>query len=130
MVTPSPTPPSSKKVHPADEVRFSLLPCKVRENKFVPSGDEPQDFSWRTLCARFAPARTREAVLPLRQLQMGGFVGLVRGPRGISNFVLVNADRSGRFDQGLIKDKEFAHRVVEVFRVERADWGVRTIEPV
>lgn len=125
----APTPPP-KKIHPADVIRFALLPCKVRENRFVPAEDTVVEFSWKTLCAKFAPTRTREAVVPLRQLQMGGFVGLVRGPRGVSNFVLVNADRSGRFDQGIIKDKDFASRVVEVFRVERADWGARTIELV
>lgn len=121
--------PAAQKPKPAEVIRFLLQPCKLRDNRVVPTDDPPVEYSWQSLCAKFAPARTREAMLPLRSLQLGAYVGLVRGPKGApANFVFVNADRSGKLSGALIKDSSFPERVIEVYRADKVDWGARTIE--
>ena len=125
MAAPAPAP---KKVHPADVVRFVLRRCKLRGDRIVPTEEDTVEFSWRSLCAKFAPTKSRTALMSLRSMQLGSFVGLVDGPAGPSNFVFMNADRSGKLGSGLIKDDDFPKRVIEVFRVEHVDWSTKTIE--
>jgi hypothetical protein len=110
--------------------RFVLRPCKLRESRFVPLDGDPLVLNWKELCGKLAPSRAREAVLTLRALTIGAFVGLLRRSSGgpPSNFVLVNQDRSGNVAYVLHKDTSFEERLIEVYLVEEVEWSARTTE--
>lgn len=110
--------------------RFALTPCKLRADRFVPQDGDPIDLDWRTLCERLAPSRSRTALITLRQVQQGAYVGLVRGPGGPRTFLLANADRSGDLTGILKKDPSFADRLLEVWRVDQVKWDCKTTEPL
>jgi hypothetical protein len=121
---------ASSKQHPRDVVRVVLRPCKIWQDRVVPTDSPDVEFSWRALLAKFAPIPSKNASLAMRSLQQGSYVGLVRreGEVRPSFFVFMNADRSNRLGTGLIKDTDFPNRVVEVYRVEKADWGTSVVE--
>lgn len=105
--------------------RFVLQLCRLRSQTLVPRRDEnPLDLDWDGLVARLAPAKTQQAMMTLRRLQVGAFVGLSRHPSTdqVGNFLLINPDRSGRLGWLLAQDRSFSNRLIEVFRVQEAEW--------
>jgi hypothetical protein len=104
--------------------RFVLQPCRFREGWLVPVKDEsPLVVDWRELSARFAPSKEPRALSVLRLLQTGAYLGLVKGPRGPSNFVVVNPDRSGNITKIVKRDPSFAGRLISAYRVDEVQWA-------
>jgi len=111
--------------------RFVLTPCKLREMWLVPQKNQPPIIlTWPELLKRLAPSRDPRAVGNLQFLQPQSFVGLLHHPlsKTPSNFVMTNADRSGSIERVLKRDPTFAGRLVEVFRVEEAEYDARMTE--
>lgn len=106
---------------------FVLKPCKLREDRFVQTDDDPLKLSWKDLLAKFAPRRSQKAVLCLRGIRIGGYVGVAKGPQP-TVFFFINADRSGKINPQLIKNKQWVEKVGEVYYVETADWGAQVTE--
>ena len=116
--------------------RYLLQPCKLREDRIVPIKNVgPVEFTWKELVERLAPSRTDKALKSLYFLQPGSFVGLLKHPhprkreREVVNFVYVGQGRTGIISGPLARDPSFASRVIEVYRVERADRGMKVSEP-
>lgn len=107
---------------------FVLKPCRVRQGRFVPTKDEALTLGWKELVAKFAPQRSRNAILCLRYLRIGGYVGLAQTPQGLACFYYGNTDRSGRIAPELVKDEQWASRIQEVFLVEKAQWATKVVE--
>lgn len=110
--------------------KFLLRPCKVRGGHIVDSKDEAVEMDWDALCKKLAPSKDRQALMNLRTLQIGAFVGLSTNTRlrRVGNFVLLNQDRSGNLRWILKKDPEFERRVLEVYRVEDVRWDSKVVE--
>ena len=101
-----------------------LTPCKLRLDRIVPQkGAESLVLDWRETVKRLAVSGQPTALANLRRMDRGSFVGLARDARGqIRNFVLKNPDRSDKVDWLLARDPSFPDRLVEVYRVEAAQW--------
>jgi len=109
--------------------RFVLQPCGVREDRFVlRRKEEPVEFDWPSLRAKFVPSGSRAGQANLCRLEPMMYVGLIRTRRGIGNFILQNQGRNGMAAFMLRKDPFFLERVEEVYRVEEADYGHRCAE--
>lgn len=108
-----------------------LTPCKLRNDRIVPVKDVPAlRMEWAEIRERLAPSREENALLNLRKLDKGSFVGLLRAKTGeVRNFILKNPDRSDTVDWLLEKDPTFPERLIEVFRVEEANWEASMSEP-
>lgn len=116
--------------------RYVLQPCKLREDRLVPIKNAgPVEFTWRELVERLAPSRTDKALKGLYFLQPGSYVGLLKHPHPrkresvVVNFVYVGQGRTGLLSGPLAQDPSFASRIIEVFRVERAERDTRVSEP-
>lgn len=116
--------------------RFLLQPCKLREDRFVPIKNVgPVEFTWKELVERLAPSRTDKALKSLYFVQPGSFVGLLKHPhprkreREVVNFVYVGQGRTGIISGPLAHDPSFANRIIEVYRVEKADRDMKMSEP-
>lgn len=103
---------------------FLLQPCKIRENRFVPTKDEAVAFDWADLCTRLAPSESVKAKSSLRRAESQGFIGLTRHEASGESctFVFCNQDRSNSIDWLIKQDPSFPGRVLEVYRVESIDW--------
>ena len=112
--------------------KFTLTKCKLREDKFVKEAAfDSFSTDWDQLVERLAPSKTKEALMNLRQLQPGAFVGLARdknNPENIRNFVLLNTDRSAKLDWVLKKDPSFEDRLIEVYKVEHVQLDATVLE--
>ena len=113
--------------------RYVLQPCKVREDQLVPQKDtEPVTFDWPQLCAKFASfkGQGRVALLNLGHLRVSGFLGLIRSAKEgqVTNFILLNQDRTGSIDWLMKKDPTFESRLIEVYRVEVAERDAKLLE--
>jgi hypothetical protein len=111
--------------------RFVLSPCKLRESRLVAQkGESPVTLNWPELCKLLAPSRDPQAFQVLQLLRAQAFVGLTKHPRGngVTNFVLLNADRSGDLKQILKRDPTFGDRLESVYRVEEARWDASVKE--
>lgn len=118
-------------------MRFVLQPCKLRRNRLVSiRGADPVTLDWDGLAARFvahvpAASPERTTVLQgLRRLRVADYVGLVR-PRGEPEtsperrlFVYGSPGHDGDASSILRLDEEWPTRLVEVWRVEEADFEV------
>lgn len=111
-----------------DSNLFVLQPCRVRQGFFAATKDAPITLNWKELVAKFAPHRSRNGLLCLRNLQIGGYVGLVNSPQGLSVFYYGNLDRSGKIAAAVVKDETWSERVAEVYLVEKAQWAAKVVE--
>jgi hypothetical protein len=116
--------------------RFVLQPCKLRENRLVPlKNTAPVEFTWKELVERLAPSRTDKALKSLYFLQPGSFVGLLKHPnprkreKEVVNFVYVGQGRTGLLLGPMAQDPTFAERLIEVYRVEKAEKDMKMSEP-
>lgn len=98
--------------------RIVLQPCKLREDEFVPTKEQPSVFDWKQLSKKLAPSRDIKARHNLLLLQPQAFVGLLVTSKGASNFVLMNENRSGNIATIVARDPSFLDRLLEVYRVE------------
>ena len=108
---------------------FVLQPCHLREGKFAPiKGSEPLSLGWKELVTKLAPSRERTSLMNLRAMQAGAYVGLTKREGKVTNFLLLNQDRSAKLDWVLKKDPSFELRLVEVYRVDEAQWDATVHE--
>ncbi len=107
---------------------FVLQPCRIRQGQFVPTKDEALTVNWTELVKKFSPQRLRNAVLCLRHLRMGGFVGLAKSVQGPAVFYYSNLNRNGKISTDLVKDDKWSEKIIEVYRVEKAQWATKVIE--
>jgi hypothetical protein len=109
---------------------FVLQPCKIRENRLVPTKDEAVTLSWDDFCKRLAPSRSLRAKSNLRRAGTNAFIGLLRNAQTQEpcNFILQNQDRSGSIEWLLKQDPSFSNRLLEVYRVESAEWDIKLEE--
>lgn len=109
--------------------RFVLYPARLRDGKLVALKDEePLELGWKELRDRFAPSRSRQGLLVLRNLRQGSFIGTRKRGEQISNFMLEAAGKSSDISKQLSKDPYLAESIVEVFYVELAEWDVALAE--
>ena len=110
--------------------QFVLQPCKLRNSDFVPTKDEVVTFSWKEMLNRFAVSGTRQAVLNVRGIKLGSFIGMAVDPRTgkPTNFYLWNPDFSGSLVGKIKKDPGFTDRILEVYRVEHVEWDAQVKE--
>ncbi len=111
--------------------RYVLQPCKLREDQLVPQkGVGTVEYDWNKLQETFAPSKSRTALLNISNLRVGQYVGLVRRADAseVTNFTLMNQDRTGRVDWLLKKDPSFEKRLVSVYKVEVAERDARIEE--
>ena len=108
----------------AGTASFTLQPCKVWQDRFVPTkGEGPVDFDWPSLCSKLAPKQSVRGLRTLTLLRKGAFVGLVQSRLGPANFLFAPNGQSNSFKYLLRKDPRFGDRVIEVYRVVNVDWG-------
>lgn len=111
--------------------RFSLMPCRLREDRFVPDkGADLVNMTWRELAEKLAPSNRVEALRTLQYVQRGAYVGLLDRRDGPpSNFCFVAQDRSGNIGEILRRNPAFASRVLEVYQVVEIDHEAGMLEP-
>ena len=109
---------------------FRLQPCKLRDGWFVPKkATAAIEVDWNGLRTRVAPSATPRAQSVLRNIAAQAYVGTLKQPNGtVTNFVIRNADLSGDIRGVLKRDPLFAHRLVDVYRVDSVVWDDKTIE--
>lgn len=109
---------------------FRLQKCHLRQDRLVPTKDEPVSVSWEDLLNRVAPSKSRNAKLQLRTMKRGTFVGLTKSPdaKERCNFLLHNTNNTGKIDWLLKKDPSFATRLLEVYRIESFTWDSKIEE--
>lgn len=104
---------------------FTLLPCRHRGGKFVARREsEPVELELQALVEKFGinPSLPRD-MQKICMLQPNAYVGTTRTSKGGRNsFVLRNHDRSSNFAWVHKQDPTFEGRIVEVYRVDRAEW--------
>ena len=106
-------------------MKFVLQPCHVRADRVAPDKSNPVVLhSIHDLVEKFRPSTPGER-LQIRSMRLGAYVGLIRGSQSgnVVPFVLWNRDRSNKIKWLLKKDPKFPTRLVEIYRVEEADWG-------
>lgn len=110
--------------------RFILSPCKFREDRVVPTGEDPVSLDLRELMARFVPSGNKAELLKLRALRLGSYVGHCKGGRTGREvlFVLASMDRTNKVTWLLKGDPSFPSRVLDLYRVDVLDWGSRVEE--
>jgi hypothetical protein len=107
----------------------SLLQAKLREGKLVPvKGADPLILDWTGLRDRLAPGRSRVALMMLRALKPGAYVGTRRLGARTTTFTLEAAGRSSKLPRAIQTDPGFADSLVEVFYVQDVDWEARIVE--
>ncbi len=109
---------------------FILQPCKLREDRFVPTKAEPMQVGWVDLCNRLAPNKSPQALMTLRRLEHSAYVGLALDlkTKNAQNFFLMNFDRSNRVGWLLKKDPSFSERLIEVYRVDGVTYDSKVEE--
>lgn len=108
---------------------FVLQPARLRETKFaLQRGVNPVTMDWSQLRDRFAPSRSKIALMLLRQIKPGTFVGTRRKGDRVSTFIMDAAGCSRDIGRQLRADPNLVDDIVEVFLVATADWDVRLFE--
>lgn len=110
--------------------RYVLKPCKLREECLVPSKEPAIEFDWTSLKSELAPSNNPVGIRNLRVLQVQAFVGLLAHPKTgvLTNFVLINQDRSGDLTRIMKQDPNFSARLRKVYRVETVQLDARLVE--
>jgi hypothetical protein len=113
--------------------KFVLQACKIRGSRFAPQkGVAPEEFDWPQLRARLLPpnlerVRFQQALANLRGMQINSFIGVVKSPRDGKpiSFYFCNRDATNPDAEWVVsRDPTFPDRIVEVYRVLEADWGI------
>lgn len=101
--------------------RFILTPCRIREDRIVPSGDAVE-MDWPQLVAAFAPSRTLLALNTLTRLRASSYVGLLKGQGNAlpTNFFIQNDNKTNVFGWLFAKRPDIPERVECVYRVDEA----------
>lgn len=109
--------------------KFVLRPAHIRSGKFVPDRDgEPVEMDWDALVKRFAPSQSRMSHLLLRGAKPGLFIGTRKLGGETRTFTFDTAGRSRDASRMLKTDPKFEESVIEVFLVDRVDWGMQLQE--
>jgi len=105
--------------------RFVLQPCRIREDRVVPTKDEPVVLDAKELITKFAPNRVPKEKLAVRMARLGSFLGLCKGSRSGRTvpFIIWNPDRSNKIRWLLKQDEAFPDRLLEIYRLQEVDWG-------
>lgn len=104
--------------------RFILQPAKLRLGRFVLAKLPPVSFTYAELRAKFVDPARPGGELNLRRLRAGAYIGLLRGASGrAENFFFWNVNRGGDARWLLVSERELPKRLLEVYRVDLADWG-------
>ena len=108
--------------------QITLQCCRLRGTKLVPQRDsDPEDLDWTGLVERLAPSHSPYALLLLRHVKPGEFVG-TRTRRGQpSAFKIALPD--GQIRSILRAQPTFGSDLLEVYRVERTQWDASMTEP-
>ena len=112
--------------------RFELQPCKIREDRVVPSGEENLVFDLAEFVKAFSiTGNIHVDRAKIRQTRVGGYIGVCTGSRSKRDtlFVIWRPDRGNGIDFLLRLDRTFPERCKVIFKVIEADWGSRVIEP-
>lgn len=111
--------------------RFELQPCKIREDRVVPTGEESLVFTMPEFVKNFTVTGQRDERVKMRQARTGAFIGVCDGSRTKQPtlFVIFRNDRANAIDFLLKRDRSFPERCKTIFRVVEADWGSRVTEP-
>jgi len=111
--------------------RFELQPCRVRDDKVVPTGEENLVFDLAEFVKAFNVSGQRADRVKLRQTRVGGFIGFCTGSRTKRDalFILWRPDRGNEINFLLKRDPTFPERCKVIFKVIEADWGSRMVEP-
>lgn len=108
---------------------LTLQSCKLRESRLVPDKEvEPETLDFVEACDRLAPSGSPGALLQLRNLKLGNFVG-VRKVGGHPRTFTINLP-NGNIREILRAHPTFGSDLIEVYRVERAEWDAQITEPV
>jgi hypothetical protein len=107
----------------------ALVPARLRDGKLIPvRGTPPNTLTWVELRNRLAPTRSKQALMLLRALRPGCFVGTRRlGPKQVT-FTLDAVGRSNALPRAIQTDPEFERSLVEVFYVDAVDWESGIVE--
>jgi hypothetical protein len=111
--------------------RFELQPCKIRDDKVVPSGEENIVLNLAEFVKAFSVTGHHIDRVKMRQARIGGFIGVCVGSRSKRDtlFVIWRPDRGNGIDFLLKRDRTFPDRCKTIFKVVEADWGSRVTEP-
>lgn len=108
---------------------FTLKPARIRDGKFVPERNATaMTMDWRDLVKRLAPSRTSRGLVILRMIRPGMFVGIRKRGKNIVTFSFDAAGRSRNASHVLKYNPGFEESIIEVFLVDKADWGMRLRE--
>ena len=108
--------------------QVTLQLCRLREGRLAEDREaEPVTLDWNGLVKRLAPSGSRNAMLILRDLRIGEFVGTRRKQDGPQNFKIT--EPSGKIKQILKAQPTFGSDLIEVYRVVRSEWDSRILEP-
>ena len=93
-----------------------LVPARLRDGKLIPvRGASSSTLAWEEFRNRLAPTRSKQALMLLRALRPGCFVGTRRlGPKQVT-FTLDAVGRSNALPKAVQTDPEFEKSLVEVF---------------
>lgn len=114
--------------------KIVLMECKLRETRFVPKkGTTPIEVTPSDLVARFRlnPKNNQTQIAILRMLHANCFVGLVKSETTGQPVVFYCDSVMGRDLSGVLKKNQaFESRLIEVWRVESAQWDSKFDESV
>jgi len=104
--------------------RIVLRPCRLRDGHAIPFGS-PCAYDWPGLAALLAPTGDVRGLKVLRQIRVGGFLGL-KPDR--SNVFFMNENRSNDFGW-LDRDKPgFLESMQQLHQVEEVAWDAKIEE--
>ena len=111
--------------------RFELQPCKIRENRVVPNGEDNVVLDLAEFVKKFTITGQPAERGKMRAARVGAFIGVCTGSRSgqPTLFVIWREDRFGDINFLLRKDQTFPDRCHAIFKVVEADWGSRVEEP-
>lgn len=112
---------------------FVLKPARLIQNTFDVTPDQAAlELDFRGVCRMLVSQSMslveRQKLLHLRPRAYVGRAKSKQSPGEIFIFVLYNWDRTGNIDYILAKDPSFAERIIDVFRVEEAQYDSKVAE--
>ena len=112
--------------------KFVMLPCKVREDRIVPQkGAAPVEMTGLQVIERFLlDVRQPADLYAFRSLAPESFIGLATSAlngRPV-RFYIRNTDLSGDISWVLKRSPTFADRLLEVWKIDQAEWDSKVLE--
>ena len=115
--------------------RFVLTPCRIREDRVVPSG-EPVEMDWPKIAKLLAPSQTSNALMVLRRMRVNAYIGLLKHPTDAlgtarphkgppTNFLFQNQDKGNGIGWLLKRNPNFPEQVELLYRVDEATFDAR-----